>query len=405
VAVRKVGDGRDLGTEVDALVAAAFITNLGDGLRLAALPLLADSLTDSPFILSTVTAAQFLPWMTTAPFGGLLVDRSERRRLILVTQLWRALLMVGLGVVILTGAVQFWHLWIVAFLITAGENLVDPSVIAMVPRLVDRSDIDRANGRLNTVEVATNDFAGQTLGAVLFGFAPWLPFVLDGLSYGGSIAPFSRLPKAEPDPSSDRDARSIRKELAAGLDWIRQQPFLRASTPGIAVFHLGTGGTLALLVKLVTDVHEGQGFVFGIVLAAAALGATVTSSLAGRLADVYSRRVVVLVGNVTAAATVIIAAASGALWHVVGLWVFNGAAFGVLHSIGRGFVQRHTPDALLGRTAIASRSITRGAFVVGALGIGAFAEVTSVRLGLVAAGVLHLLGTPVIWRSFRYETP
>lgn len=85
------------------------------------------------------------------------------------------------------------------------------------------------------------------------------------------------------------------------------------------------------------------------------------------------------------------------------VWAFNGAAGGVLMAIGRGFVQRHTPDDRLGRTAIASRMITRTSFVVGALAGGVVADLASVRLAFAAAGCFHLLGTVFLWRSFPYE--
>ncbi|MEZ5229827.1 MAG: hypothetical protein R2710_25145 [Acidimicrobiales bacterium] len=73
---------RSLGGEFAALLTATFITNIGDGLRLSALPLLATTLTSSPLLIGGLTAAQFLPWTTFAPIGGVIVDRSDRRRLI-----------------------------------------------------------------------------------------------------------------------------------------------------------------------------------------------------------------------------------------------------------------------------------------------------------------------------------
>jgi MFS family permease len=136
------------------------VTNLGDGLRLTALPLLATTLTSSPLLISGITAAQFLPWATFAPFGGVIVDRSDRRRLIMATQAWRSAVMAVLAVATLTNAVQIWHLFVVAFIITVGEILVDPSVVATVPTLVTPADLDRANSRISTVEIVTNDFAG-----------------------------------------------------------------------------------------------------------------------------------------------------------------------------------------------------------------------------------------------------
>lgn len=391
---------RDLGSEFSALLSAAFITNIGDGMRLAAMPLLATSLTDSPFYISVLTAAQYLPWILWAPFGGVIVDRAERRRLILVTQTWRAALMLALGIAVLADVAAMWQLIVVAFLITAGEILVDPSVVAYVPQLVSRDDLDRANGRLNTVEMATNQFFGQTAGAVLYGLVPWLPFAIDAVTYGSSTAPLSQLPRsAEREPTD----RNIRAELAAGLNWIRGHRFLRPLTASVSFFHLGTGGTIAMLVLLIEDTLDEPAWVFGVVLAIAGLGAALASSTAAGLAERSSRRTVLTIASVGVAVTTVMAAGAISAWHVVVLWFFNGAAFGLFHSVGRGFVQRHTPDELIGRTAIAQRMISRGAFALGALAVGAVAEATSIRTGLAVAGAIHGVGAFMVWRAFRYE--
>ncbi len=79
----------------------SMISNTGDGLRLAALPLLAAELTSSPLLVAAVTSAQFLPWITFGPFGGALVDRWDRLRTIVATQAWRGVVMAGFGVLVL----------------------------------------------------------------------------------------------------------------------------------------------------------------------------------------------------------------------------------------------------------------------------------------------------------------
>lgn len=116
--------GGRLGPAFNALLAGSLISNTGDGIRLAALPLLATQLTTSPVLVSAVTAAQFLPWVSVAPSGGALVDRHDRRRMILATQTWRGLVMLVLALLVATNVVAIWHLCVVAFVITAGEVLV-----------------------------------------------------------------------------------------------------------------------------------------------------------------------------------------------------------------------------------------------------------------------------------------
>lgn len=391
-----------LGAAFNALLAATFVTNLGDGLRLAALPLLASTLTKSPLLIGGLTAAQFLPWTTFAPFGGVIVDRSDRRRLIMITQTWRAAVMAALAIVVLADVVQMWQLFVVAYVITVGEILVDPSVVATVPTLVSHDDLDRANGLITTVETVTNDFAGGPMGALTFALAPWLPFLLDSLSYLGSVAPFSRLPPTRSKPIAvGRPAARVAP--GEGFRWIARHPFLRPLTLAMAVFHLGTAGAFSLLILLVKDVLDAPGIVFGIVLAGAAVGATIASLAAARLTAAFTRRVVITSAAFAAALSVMAAGAATSEWQLVVTWTINGAASGTMLSIGRGFVQRHTPNDRLGRTAIASRTITRTSFVVGALLAGVIANATSVRWSFVVAGSFHIVGVVLLWRSFRHE--
>lgn len=392
-----------LGPAFSSLLIAAFVTNLGDGLRLAALPLLATTLTTSPVLIGGLTAAQFLPWMTFAPFGGVIVDRSDRRRLIMATQAWRSLVVAGLGVAVIADVVQIWQLFVVAFMITAGEILVDPSVVATVPTLVGADDLDRANGRLTTVETVTNDFAGGPLGAATFALAPWLPFLIDAASYLGSIAPFSRLPSTRASTAGDETRPPVRVALGDGLRWIARHPFLRPLTAAVAVFHLGTAGAFSLLILLVTDVLDAPDIIFGVVLSAAAVGATLASLVAARLTVAFNRRAVITVAATAAALSVLSASAVTNERQLIAVWIINGAASGTLLSIGRGFIQRHTPNDRLGRTAIASRTITRTSFVVGALLAGVVANSSSVRWAFVVAGSFHLVGALLLWRSFRHE--
>lgn len=243
-----MGTRKSLGPGFRALYAGALVSNTGDGIRLAALPLLAATLTTSPLLISTVTAAQYLPWLTFGPFGGALVDRWERRRTILTTQAWRGLVMASLAVLVWTD-----HACVVAFLITLGEILVDPSTVALVPTLVDDVDLERANGRIASVEIVSNDFAGAPVGSALFAFAPWLPFLVDGASYLGSVLPFRQLPRQPHHaPPETVSTRTVRADAADGFRWLRRHRVLGPFTIAQVIYCFGFAASYSLLVVFVT---------------------------------------------------------------------------------------------------------------------------------------------------------
>ena len=402
---------RDLGPAFSSLLTATFITNIGDGIRLATLPLLATTLTDSPLLVTAVTAAQFFAWPTFGPIGGVIVDRADRRRLIMFTQTWRALVMAVLAVAVATDSVAIWHLCLVAFVITVGEIQVDPSVVATVPTLVDMDDLDRANGRISTTETVSNDFAGGPVGAMLFAVAPWAPFLVDAASYLLSVLPFSRLPSQGKPPRigptrighGTEDTSSVWKEMGEGFRWLASHPFLRPWTQGVTVFNVGVAGAFSLLVLLVVDVLLASELAFGFVLAAAALGATGGALLAPRLTERISRASVVVGAAVVTGGSVLLASVVTETWQLIVVWIANGAAAGISLAIGRGFIQRYTPNELLGRTSIASRTITRTSFVIGALAAGAVADTSSVRVSFALAGAVQLVGAALFARAFRHE--
>lgn len=176
--------------------------------------------------------------------------------MILVTQSWRGVVMLALAWLVASDVIAIWHLCVVAFLITAGEILVDPSVVALVPTLVDDEQLDIANGRIASVEIVTNDFAGGPIGATAFGFAAWLPFLLDGASYLASLVPFRRLP-SDPAVRDDHRRHAVRpaerptllSDAAEGIRFLRRHPIFGPVTVATMVYFLGASTGFSLLVR------------------------------------------------------------------------------------------------------------------------------------------------------------
>lgn len=407
-----MGTTRALGPGFRALFLGSLVSNTGDGIRLAALPLLAATLTSSPLLISAVTAAQYLPWVTFAPLGGVVVDRRDRRATILSTQTWRALVMAGLAWLVWDGHVTVWHVCLVAFAITVGEILVDPSTVALVPTLVGDADLERANGRIAGVEIVTNDFAGGPVGAAAFALAPWLPFLVDGISYLGSVLAFRRLPKRTTPRPLDGPAaltgsplRSVRADAAEGFRWLRRHPVLGPLTLGQVVYYFGSSAGFSLLVVLVTDELAASAAAFGAVLAAGAAGAFAGSLVGSRLATTHGPRVTLTGAVALQGATLACAALSRSVWILALVWFANGVPAGVQRPVARSLQQRLTPNHLLGRVNVSARIFTRGVIVVGALCAGALAEATDVRWSFGAGGMVVLGAAVVMWRALARLAP
>ncbi len=393
-----MGTADSLGPGFRALYRGSLISNIGDGIRLAALPLLASALTTSPLLVASVTAAQYLAWLSFGPFGGAVVDRSERRRIILTTQLWRGLLMAGLGLLVWSDHAQVWHVCIVAFAITVGEILVDPSTVALVPKLVDDVDLDRANGRISTVEIVTNDFAGAPIGSVLFAFAPWLPFLIDACSYFGSLLPFRRLPRERHEArDSGHPVLRLRTEAADGFRWLRRHRVLGPFTISQVIYYFGFAAGYSLLVVLVTYELEGSAVAFGVVLAIGACGAFLGSLFGARVSSILGTRSTLSGCVVLQGATLAAMAIAPSVPVVAALWFLNGIPAGLQRPAARSMQQRLTPNHLLGRVNATSRIFTRGIIVFGALAAGALATASNVRWSFAVGGAIEVVGAAVMW--------
>ena len=159
------------------VVGAAGFSNLADGVRLAAMPLLAWQLTGSVLGVSTVFVVGQLPSAVFGLSAGQLVDSVDRRRLIQWVGAARTLVLVGLAALILTDAVFLGVLLLSTFLLGVGEVLADLASSALVPQLVPDEHLERANSGMVGAEILGNEFVGPAVGAWLFAVGAWLPFM------------------------------------------------------------------------------------------------------------------------------------------------------------------------------------------------------------------------------------
>ena len=136
------------------LFAAGALTNLGDGMVALALPWLATMLTRDPVAIAAVAAAGRLPWLIFAVPAGVIVDRTDRRKLIARADLLRAALVGAILVLALSGpsSAAVWLLAGLAFLLGAAEVLRDNAAQTMLPSIVRHDDLEAANGQLWSAE-------------------------------------------------------------------------------------------------------------------------------------------------------------------------------------------------------------------------------------------------------------
>lgn len=381
------------------LLAAAWASNTGDGVRNAALPLIAASLTMSASTVSAVAAAGTVPFVLLGVVAGTLADREARVPLIVRAHLFRAAVTAGLVSLLVLDAMTVPLLATGAFLLGCGEALADSAAPALLPDLVDDGQLEQANSELETAELVANDLVGPPVGGVLFSVSSSLPFALDSVSFLGSAA----LVRTIRDDESTREVEeptTWRADLREGVVTAWTNPVLRTTGALIVALQFGNIAALAPIVLYVTGRLGLDPVAYGLFLAVGSVGGIIGS-----------RIVTPLVGRIgpfpTLALSVALGAASFAVMAVptiptVGLGF--AVSFGAV-VVGRVVVvtarQRSVPSRLLGRAQGAMRTLVWGAATLGALAGGVLYDGVGDRAPFVLAALIYACGLVLGWRPLR----
>ena len=285
---------RGLGTAFRRLWAASTVSSLGDGMYLAALPLLAATLTRDPLAVSVVSFAGWLPWLLFALPAGALVDRLDRRRVMWTVDAARALVVGALTVAVLAGWASIPLLALAGFLVGAGQTLFENAAQAMVVAVAGRDPrrLERPNGQLVASLTVGQQLIGPPAGSAAFAFAPWLPFLADAVSFGASaglVAAINGQFQPEATPESRRPVpapptvRNLRAEIAEGLRFLFAHRLLRACVLLVSASNLAFMAGEAVLVLFATEELGLGSRGYGLLLAAVALGGLPGSLLAARV--------------------------------------------------------------------------------------------------------------------------
>jgi MFS family permease len=208
------------------LLVAAAASNLGDGVTVAAGPLLAASLTTDPRTIGAVGVALTLPWLLFALPSGAIADRADRRWLMVGADLVRAGTIGLLAVAVLVGRASIPVLLVVFFVTTSADTVFHNASQAALPMVVERDGLPRANARFQTVQIAGTTLVGPPLGGVLFAVAAAAPFAVDAASFLISGTLLSTL-RGRLRPERTGDPSTIWADIAEGARWLLGHRVLR----------------------------------------------------------------------------------------------------------------------------------------------------------------------------------
>lgn len=377
-----------LGPDYMRVWAAAAVSNVGDGVRKTALPLLAAAVTRDPVAVSGILLAGHLPWLFFSLPAGAIVDRLDRRNLITAVSTMRALVMAVLCGMVLFGEAGLPALYAVAFLQGVGEVFSDNAVFALVPGVVSKERLEDANGRLEAIVVATNQFAGPALGGLLFAQFAGLPFLVDAVSFVLMAGLVLGIRRREPRPPRVAAKTSIRADIGEGVRWLRARPSLRNLSFIAALTNVALNGTFAIFVLFALEELHLSAAAFGILLSIEALGALAGSLVASRIRKRVGIPVALTAALAVAGLANLTIAVTGVVPIVSAMMVAVAFAGGVWNVLTNSLRQAVTPDRLLGRVQSAHRLLSWGAIPFGTLLGGVAAGVFGLRAPFLVAAVM-----------------
>ena len=387
--------GAPLGSSYWKLWTSSGLSNLADGVFKIALPLLAIQFTQSPTLVAGLTVAATLPWLLFALTAGALADRLDRRKLMLWANLSRAMLPALLIAVVLLDLGSIWALYVVALMVGVAETLYDTSAQSILPQVVHRDQLSRANGRLYGVELTANQFVGPPLGGLLVALGVVAGFAAPAALWLAAVGALFLVPGTF---RTEREVKTtLRFDIGEGLRFLWNQKILRTLAVMTGVFNFASNAAFAVLVLFAVGPTSEMGLSevgFGLLLTASALGALVGSFIAERV-EAKLGRSKSLALTILGGALFVGAPALTDNPYVLGPLLFVGGVLIVLWNvITVSLRQRIAPNRLLGRVNSAYRLLAWGTMPLGAAAGGLLAQWLGLQamFGIMGVLTLALLG-------------
>ncbi len=391
--------GTPLGPAFGRLWTASAVSNMGDGVALAAGPLLLASLTTDPALVAGAVFVQQLPWLLFALPAGVLVDRLDRRRVVVLVNLVRAAVVGGLAVAVATGAVTVAIVYAALFVIGTMETLADNASTALLPAVVPAEQLPRANARLMGVQLVGNHLLAPPLGAALFVGAAALPFGLNAATFLVAALLLATL-RGRFRPVATEPHRPVRQDIATGMRALLGHPVLRMLAVCLCIMNVTLFGAFAILVLYARERLGLTEVGFGLLLAASAVGGIAGSALAARLQERFGMAFLMRVGLVIETCTHLSLALTRLPWVAVTTMVIFGAHASLWGILTLSWRQRVVPDALRGRVNSGYFLFSVGGAAIGALGGGLVARGMGITAPFWIAFAGMVVLTVVAWRPF-----
>ena len=381
---------------------AAMTSNLADGVARLAIPLSAVAITKDPVAIALLSALAFVPWLLFGVPSGIIVDRVDRRHAMAAANAARVLAAAGVALFIATDHVTILVLAIATLVFGLGETLFDNATTAVVPSLVRKSGLDKANGLVQAAQVGVDMFVATPISGLLFSVAVILPMIVGGAGYFVALLLVLMLPAsaARARHASGEAVASVPLKEALGFVW--NHHYLRTMVVFTTLIGAAFAFSQAVSALLFLEHFKVTPAAFGLVTAGIGIGAVLGSLLSGVVIKVIGRGQTMLWATALGGAGLL---GVGLAPNVgVAVVAYGSAAMGVqMWNVPWGSLrQAIIPGHMLGRAIGAIRTVSWSLMPIVTLAGGWVARV-NLQLPYIIGGAVSvavaLLAAPLLLRA------
>jgi MFS family permease len=380
-----------MGPAFNRLWASSLVSNLADGVLMAAAPLLAITLTDSTILISAIGAMVMLPWLLFAMPIGVMVDRVDRRFILAGSNAIRSAVIGAVALGIATGHITIYWLIFSGFIIGVCEVATDTTAQSLIPQILDEEHYEKGNSRLQISETVIQGFIGSPLSGFLYAIAIWLPFFINSIGYAVAtlfalLIPIQYLQDVRTDSPNETKASYI-EDIKFGIRYLYNQKVLRRlvlTTATIGVCY--SAGTATMVLFIIKELELSPQY-FGVVLSIQGVGALLGAIVAPKASKKFGRSIIMTLGITSSSVVLLLQGFASNIYIFLALATFGGFAISQWNILLMATYQRIIPNELYGRIHGTRRTLVWGMMPIGSL-IGGVLAHFSLRLPMLIGGFL-----------------
>jgi MFS family permease len=378
-----------MGPAFKRLWASSLVSNLADGVLVAAAPLLAITLTDSTVLISAIGAMVMLPWLLFAMPIGVMVDRVDRRFILAGSNAIRSAVIGAMALGIATGLVTIYWLIAASFVIGVCEVATDTTAQSLIPQILDEEHYEKGNSRLQISETVVQGFIGSPLSGFLYAIAIWLPFFINSVGYAVAtlfalLIPIQYFQGVRTEGPNEIKPSYI-EDIKFGIKYLYNDKVLRRivlTTASIGVCY--SAGTATMVLFIIKELELDPKY-FGVILTIEGLGALLGAIVAPKASKKFGRNIMMTLGITSSSVVLLLQGFAPNIYIFVALATFGGFAISQWNILLMATYQTIIPNELYGRIHGTRRTLVWGMMPIGSLLGGVMAHF-SLRLPMLIGG-------------------